>query len=362
MSNTKTVLFAAHDMGGARVIAPVVDACRAAGHRIAIVEQGPARGMLKGVAVIVIDAHEETKDVPSIMNDLSPAVVVTGTSASATLEHSLWAAARGQGVPSVAILDASINLATRFRRPQSFTSKPDVICVIDAESRRELEQQDDINSRIEVVGQPHLEMVGGRIGRSEELNSVSGRFVFFSEPIVVEPGEKHPIGFEQFSVAESIVSGLVGQEGVTLVIKPHPNETAQVWRDWIARTKTPDGIKIELGTGDALTLMAGAQGVLGMASMALIEAALAGIPALSLQPGRTYCPNPRIDSDAAIGLVTDPGKVIGSIRDFADAARANSRVSPTEKNPFAGSVERVMGVIDDMMDAVSVALIRETKS
>ena len=312
--------------------------------------------------MIGVSSHEETEDVPGIMNDILPAVVVTGTSASATLEHSLWAAARGQDVPSVAILDASINLATRFRRPQSFTSMPDVICVIDAESRRELETQDDINSRIVVVGQPHLENVGGRIGRSEELNGGSGRLVFFSEPIVVEPGEIHPIGFEQFGIAASIVSGLSGLDGVTLVIKPHPNESVQIWQDWIARTKTPEGIGLEIGSGDALALMAVAQGVLGMSSMALIEAALAGIPALGLQPGRSYCPNPRIDSDEGIRLVTDPEKVIGSVRDFADATRANMRLSPTEKNPFAGSLQRVMGVIDDMMDAVSAASVRETKS
>lgn len=347
MMSAPTLLFAAHDIGGGRVLVPVVEACRAARYRVAVMAQGPARQVLAGD----LSMPDSLGDVVRAMSDLGPVVAVTGTSAKAMLEHGVWAAARRLRIPSVALVDASINLLERFLRPADGGAQPDVIGVIDTQSRRALLALKQVSARIEVVGQPHLERVGEIVGAKRRLSRSRHRFVYFSEPIVDAPGGRHRVGFDQFSVLERALPGFADAGKTSLIVKPHPNENPDPWRHWLARVARPAGVSLSLGNGDALRLMADAQGVLGMASMALIEASLAGIPTLALQPGRSYCPNPRIDASPAIRLLTDPSTLGESTGRFVREAMADAGDHVLASHPFAGSTERVMQVIAEAIAA-----------
>ena len=351
MSRSATLLFAAHDIGGGRVLAPVAAAYRAAGHRVAVLADGPAREVLAGEGASGIASLGNHDDLARVLSDLRPAVAVTGTSATATLEHGVWDAARRLGIPSVAIVDAWINLSLRFRRTTDGGGQPDVICTIDDESRRELELLEEISARIEVVGQPHLERVADSVASRRRLPEAEARFVYFSEPMTQGPGEFHRVGYDQFTVVERLLPGLAGIDAVSLVIKPHPNESAQCWDDWLAGTTVAEEIRVSIATGDALDLMAEAHGVMGLASMALIESSLAGIPTLALQPARRYCPNRKIDANPAIWLVVDPSAIVESTRSFAQNAVAHAGAASAPPQPFAGSLDRLIRVIDTLIQA-----------
>lgn len=336
-----TLLFAAHDIGGGRVLASILGACRVVGHHVEVFAQGPA------LEVLASDCEPRlVNDVAEFLRKVRPAAIVTGTSGSSTLESDLWVEARRLGIASIAILDASINLTRRF-----IVSQPDVICVVDAASLRELMDFFDRSARIEVVGQPHLEQVAEIIERDLGQKSSQRVVVYFSEPIVKLLGEQHPVGYDQFAVASALLQSLAKIGELNLVIKPHPNEDIQPWRNWVADIEPPKGVQLGIAETDAFELMGGAACVVSMASMALIEAALAGLPALALQPNRRYCPNPWIDADSAITLVTDLSTLVETTRDFVTEALSKSVSDRPRAGNFAGSTDRIMGIISEIIES-----------
>lgn len=339
MSAGDAFLFVAHDLGGARVLTPIIEKYRENGHAIAVFARGPAREVLSNEGPGDADG-----DIETTLASTRPGCVVTGTSESATLEQAVWAEAHRRHVPAIAFLDASINLAKRFG-----PSLPDAIGVVDKTARQEMKSITGGKVRVEVVGQPHLERIVELIDRNRSQNGTKKKFVYFSEPYVAAPGEPHPIGYEQFGVAGQILAGFAGCVGITLEIKPHPNEDPQRWHDWRTNIEAPVGLELNITATDALTLMRHSAGVLGLGSMALIEAALAGIPVLALQPERTYCPNPALDGNAAIELVTDPDAVVDATRGFVRPIAEGTRSAPVAISPFAGSTTRAIRFIEDTL-------------
>ncbi|MEC9368533.1 MAG: hypothetical protein VX871_07550, partial [Pseudomonadota bacterium] len=279
----------AHDIAGGRVIAAMLKPCRDVGYEAAVCAEGPAFPVLAAEAAECLrqDWQEEMECAD---------VLITGTSASADYDSNGWNAARDRGVGSVAILDASINLATRFR-----LSQPDWICALDDASRIELERLPSRRAQIVVTGQPHLERIN-RLVREQSRPSDRPVLVYFSEPVVAESGRKNDIGFEQFGVAQALLQTLTAESQLTLLIKPHPNEDTSLWHRWLASVNRPANVQVEVTGHDAVALLGAASGGAGMASMALVEAATVGLPVLALQPGRSRVPNPLIDASENIEL------------------------------------------------------------
>ena len=348
MSGDRSVLFVAHDIGGGRVLAPVIEACEAAEYRAPIIAAGPAMGVLKNA----IGAPEATiparKDLDRFLSSQQPAAIVTGTSANASLEQDAWAAARELNIPSIAIIDAAMNYSARLRRSTGKTERPDVICVVDAESRRQVETQIEFSGRIEIVGQPHLEHVRRNVDWHRHDRARARQIVYFSEPIVAAPGERHPIGFEQFEVFGKALGGFAETVGMSLSVKPHPNEKIEQWQDWITHFDPPPQGSLSIVTHDALELMRASDGVFGMCSMALVEASLAGLPTLALQPARRYGPNPIIDESTLIMLETDPVALVETTKRFTRDIEAGAP-GAAPANPYLGSTARVMKVITQTM-------------
>lgn len=351
MTRSATLLFAAHDIGGGRVLASIAQACRAAGYRIATLAQGPAREVLAIDGATILPQPHDHDGFARALHDLRPAAAVTGTSVTATLDREVWDVTRRLGVPSVAIIDAPVNLAKRFHPPAGGMFEPDVICVVDEGSRRQLKTVEGLSARIVVVGQPHLERVGEMVRSRRRLSNSEIRFVYYSEPLSESPSEVHAVGYDQFTVLERLLPGLAEIAPVSLVLKPHPGESTRRWEKWLGRARAPKGVRLSVDAGDSIDLMAGAHGVIGLASMALIEAACAGIPALALQPDRRYCPSPLIDASPSIRVITDPSSLIESTRNFARDAIATAGTENPAAYPFIGSTERVMKVIYEVIGA-----------
>jgi hypothetical protein len=349
MPGAKSVLFVAHDIGSGRVLTPVAAACEAAGYQAPVIAVGPASAVLKNTVNASGSALPEPKDLGRFLSAQKPATIVTGTSASASLEQDAWAAARALGVPSIAIIDAAMNYSKRLERSTGKTELPDVICVVDAESQRQLSDLVEISTRIEIVGQPHLEHVGRKVGWHRHERRHPRQIIFFSEPIVAEPGERHRIGFEQFEVFGNALPGFAETVGMSLAVKPHPNEDVEQWQSWISHLDSPPQVTLSVTTQDALELMRQADGVFGMCSMALVEASLAGIPALALQPARYYVPNSIIDESTSIMLETDPATLVETTRRFVRDIEAGA-LGSAPANPYLGSTARVMKVISQTLE------------
>ncbi len=331
------LLLAAHDPGGAQMIgAPVPELLRR-GHDVDFVAAGPAVKLWRNEGREVA-AIEGAADLEGAI-ERKPDAVIAATGFG-EVERAAWQWARRAGLRSLAAIDSWTHLLRRFEVTGGYDF-PDVVAVIDSDTEAAFRAEAPDAIDVAVVGQPHLE------AQTERLTAARGahRFdanaplmVFFSEPIIEDFGPRAR-GFDQFQVFELAMQALAdaAPQGLRVVVKPHPRETMERWRDLVAKAGGFDGFQVELAAETAESLLKSADGVIGMTTMVLLEAHLARIPVLSLQPGGTGLVNPIIDRAAAAvmdpsaiaakmaGLISRLGSeapVDGSFRAILDGARS----------------------------------------
>lgn len=299
------LLFAAHDPGGANLLLAVMAAARAAGHRLSLAPAGPAETIWRAAGEVKMETMGDEED--GVMLDrLVPDLVITGTSFGGYDRH-LWLLARARGIGSLAAIDAWTNLQRRFAGPDGDDGQPDALCVFDEGMRDEILAGGWCRSQLYVTGQPHLQAVTQRLKLARRARRPAGRPViaFFSEPVHQDHGGVATVGYDQFTTIDAIVAELDGAPPLTLLVQPHPREDPNEWRAWRAG-KGGGPVMITIGDGAAEAVLAGCDAVLGMTSMVLVEAALAGIPALAVQLGRRRVDNPLLDRLGGVGVVTEP--------------------------------------------------------
>lgn len=262
------LLLAAHDPGAAQALLAGMPELRRRGHDVRLTAAGPA--------LAIWGAAGET---PGAV-DLAVDAVVTGTSFHADFDCELWRRARAAGRPSVALVDGWTNLERRFAGDH-----PDLVLLAGPAELPGI--------RTRVIGQPHLELAGAALRRARAGRAANPvpLVAFFSEPVDVDyPGECSP-GYDQHSVHRAVAAAL--PRGCRLVVQPHPREDRAAWA----------GADL---AGATAALLGEADLVVGMTSAVLLEAALAGIATLAVQPGRTRRLNPVLEDIAAIPVVTEP--------------------------------------------------------
>lgn len=316
------LLFAAHDPGGANMLAPVMAGARRRGHRVSAAGFGPAAVLWKKAGEAMTAPHGDDEEIlAAVLDGLGPDLVVTATG-FADVERSLWRLARRRGIPSVAAIDSWTNLRRRFAGPGGETVEPDALCVVDEGMRDQVRGEGWCRARLHVTGQPHLETVVGRLRRRRAGLIPSGAplLAFFSEPLRSDYAGCGP-GFDEAGVIKDLVAGLTGQGPLSLVVQPHPRDDRRALGAAVKRIATAADVAVRMGNEDTETLLATCGGVVGMTSMVLIEAALAGIPVLSLQPGRTHAINPGIEATEGIRVVTKRAETGAALAAFMDAVR-----------------------------------------
>lgn len=284
------IALAAHDPGGAAVLVAAAPVLRARGHGFLWLPSGPATRLWREAGEYAPAPMDAPAAAAAIARAL-PGLLLTGASFLDDFERKLWFDARRLRIPSFAVLDSWSNLELRFTPAKGFSEQPDVLGVIDERTRKQITDEGWCRARLFVVGQPHLAARTERLKRRRRRRPSGGgkRIVFFSEPIEEDYG-RAARGFTQFEVATLAAEALAGSPGIVMDVKPHPREVESDWRDWLAQTPNA-----RLAVEDTETMLAAADGVLGMTTIVLIEATLVGIPALSLQPGRPKILNPVLE-------------------------------------------------------------------
>ncbi|MEK7246397.1 MAG: hypothetical protein AAB223_10310, partial [Pseudomonadota bacterium] len=240
------------------------------------------------------------------------------------------------------VLDSWSNLEFRFTPAEGSAEQPDALGVIDDDTRAQIAAKGWCRARIFVVGQPHLAARTERLRRRRRRrpSGSAKRIVFFSEPIIVDYGPTAR-GFTQFEVATLAAQALAGSPGIVMDVKPHPREADADWRDWLARTPNA-----RLAAEDTETLLAAADGVLGITTIVLIEATLAGIPALSLQPERPEILNPALEE--MVQVVARRGEAIAAVRAWLEGLDRPVRPSPRGGELLDGA-ERLVAAAEEIL-------------
>jgi hypothetical protein len=338
------LLYAAHDPGGALMIGAAVPELVRRGHTMQFVAAGPAVKLWRGEG-------REVVEFTGIEDFMSPAglaadAVVVGTGFGG-FERAAWQWARRSGPRSLAAIDSWTHLMRRFETPQG-RDFPDVVAVIDTDLEAEFSAAVGSSVEIAVVGQPHLEAQTIRLRKTRAARRRENggpALVFFSEPIIEDFGP-HARGFDQFQVFETFARALGGSgaKTVSLTVKPHPREALDRWRTLVERMTRETAVPMALSGATAEKLLADADGAIGMTTMVLLEAHLAQVPLLSLQPGRTRVANPVIER--VTDAIADAARLPAAVTAFLAQLGTVPRVTAELEAALHGAVARFADAVE----------------
>lgn len=332
MTRHRKIISVAHDPGGARAVFPLLQMLQENGYPVLAIAAGPAREIaaeeFSGIPQLRLEDEVSAADLLRVLNDNAASLLISAAGLYNRIEHTTRRAARGAGVPVVAVLDWWCFFGERFRRRsgsgQFENSRPDLVLALDETSRADLIAEGFDPGEILVTGAMNLESSARRLAiHSSHRGDLRSRFgvaadadcaVFFSEPYI-RASDGLPwdgdggyfnaagdpiLGYTAGGMLEEVVGALAQcyDDGkvTVLLVKPHPMEHVPSLQEVVRKYSAP-GIKIRLvENSDPLELCAAGDVFFGMTSIVLIEASLSGKPVLSVQIGL-----PDADKDAFIG-------------------------------------------------------------
>lgn len=271
----------------------------------------------------------------------------------------LWRNARQNKVPSVAILDSWQYYEERFKQNGKFIL-PDKICVMDEFAKKEMLGKGFPSNSIVVTGQPYFETIANiykKITKREReavlkrlgVESSSYIITFVSEPIIEDRFSR---GYTQVTIFEEVIKALrlIAQEhkkkNFTLILKRHPRDDRQILDKYISSCSLPSNIKLVIADDIVPQFLISASSVIiGMASMFLIESAVAGKPYISVQIGLST-EDPFVLSRKKIcRAVLSSRELLKVLRKHVIGEKMHYREFIPEKN----AVERILKVIEGML-------------
>ena len=211
--------------------------------------------------------------------------LVTGTSHYEPFDDLLWRAARVTGTPTLAAIDYWSNLARRFP-----TIRPDSIGVIDP--AQEADARKIGFEDVVITGHPSLVAIQPVPPRSAG-NAVSVLFVSERIAADVAEGVNDSYGFDETDsfrlVMEAAESAAAAGQPVELTVKFHPYNDADAFCDAVGAGGLSDRVNLTWveGRQPIAPLIKASDIIVGISSVALVEASLMGRVVISVQPGLT---------------------------------------------------------------------------
>lgn len=311
MENFQMVAVA-QDPGGAEALVPVVKAFLGKGSSVSLLATRHALDIFSRERLAAASCDDkglfslkEWVDFSSKwLTERKPQLVLTATSLGAGLGKGFIRAAHHRRIPCVTVLDSWTHYRERFVEEGEELSEevlPTLLTVMDPWCMSELVQIGFPAARGRVAGQPAFDQFArwisseaaqkerARVRRLLGVGQGQQLILFFSQPIleVAEPSDLRGYrGYNEFQVVRLLRESLRDlSKPVKLVVKLHPREDPGKYRDLAM-----EGVLLVPGSGEmggADQLIAAADLCTGMASIALVKAAVAERKVLSLQPGLT---------------------------------------------------------------------------
>lgn len=283
--------------------------------------------------------HEVTQfnDALCLLEQIRPDALLCGTSVNGRDDEKTFiSAARQLGVPSVAVLDFWSNYAARFttRPPDGpFDALPDVITVMDECAAEDLRGIGIDAKSIHITGQPAFDRLHEEappLSKRAELRTRIGcpserhLILFASQPcseIATKAGYA-VLPYDERDIVQTFCEEIKAHPAANelfLWIRPHPRELP-------GKFAQHDSSCIYAGmAGDSVLAQHAADGVAGMCSVFLLEAALIGKSVLSLQPGETG-PSPLPLDRLRLGTACLDKNIRPAIRQWLDQWHGITRV------------------------------------
>jgi len=288
------LMLCATDAGGARNVAPIAAVAGANAFVLASLATAPLFAEY-GIAARVGDASSAA-ECGTLIDRLRPRAIVCGTTRYPGPERFLTIGARARSVPTIAVLDEWFGYRTRFFADgDGENCLTDIVCCPDESARHEAMAEGLPADRLRVTGSPSLSALADRISEFTcapppmpicwAKSRVGERLLFLSENHVLDygtgpeqPGGLGPwLGYTERDVRTTLARLLADTATRYQVVeKLHPGADhvpAPAAPGWHVVFKEP-----------LWSYLWHADIVIGMRSMALLEAALMGHRPLSFQP------------------------------------------------------------------------------
>lgn len=300
------IVAVAGDPGGAAALGPVLaELAGRAEVRVQALAYRQARSVWKrqGLAYQELPESLTPAAADKLLAHPQAALLLTGTSVNGVdLEKKFFAAARQRQVPSLAVLDFWSNYRRRFADGNGpLPPVPDRIAVMDQRARDEMIAAGFEAARLCVTGQPAFDALpacranftSARRAALRRRWGASGEdavVLFASQPLASlygsTPDNPRYLGYCEHSVLEALIRALERiaprcGRAILLVIRPHPREKRA---DLERHCSSSIRVRVE-DAGEAREAALAADLVAGMTTVLLLEAALMGCAAVSLQPG-----------------------------------------------------------------------------
>jgi len=378
------VIASSSDPGSARALIPVLRELGRRGASVHALVSGPSVNIF-GEELAHLPAQSvpdgiTIREVSRFLLKNRANVLLTGAGAYNQIEHTCRLAARIVQIPSIAILDYWFEYEARFHRThdgKTVESYPDIVCALDNLSKEGLLSAGLKSEQIVVTGGPNLEETLHWWEDVDSDRSAAFRvkygvaaselaFVFFSEPYYATPqglpltgpgglfrDDGTPVfGYTAPEILKMVITSLMSaslqaRRRVHLLVKPHPLEwhealRLQVMQAQSARLKTD-----LLDEAHPKELMAASDVVIGMSSIALLEAALVGKLTLSVQVGlrQTRSLDPCIGN--ALGYTVPVFDSVTLDRIISSICRGTARLrpKPDRRLNLSGAAERVADLV-----------------
>jgi hypothetical protein len=290
------ILLFVEDPGAANMVLDLPAAIAAHGHRALLLAGGHAIQYLADREV-VFRAVSADIDADSLLDDICPRIVVTGTSENPdSLGLALNDAARRRRLPSIGLVDMSCNADRRFRGHTNlvFAHAPDYLVVPDSTTHDAFMKLGFTPDHVALLGHPQYDRVWRRRHELEagpnRPSRPRPRWVFVAEGFdLLAPAASrrsadytlHGRGDTDWRtgiVLEEILDAVARfSPRPEIMVRPHPKTTHDNFTQWAPEIVFDDA-------PDPLPALWDAEAVLGMSSMLLVEAAILGRPVLSILP------------------------------------------------------------------------------
>lgn len=359
----KKILLCATDAGGARNLSSLLYT-QDKGFTPLLVVSDEMLPLFDTRGIRVIESKDINSEMAAVdlLKEVSPVAVVCGTTRYLSPERLLIVAARDLGIKSVVILDEWFNYYLRFQgKDGELSCLPDIICCQDEQARREAAAEGIPLDRLFVTGSPSLSILTFKADKflteppalPEFIkNKVKPVITFLHETHSVDYGSKpgesgllgKSIGYTEHTVRQDIFDTLrkIGKS-CTVIEKLHPgysgNELTPLCDAIVEWTTVP---KVDL-----LPLLWYSDLVIGMRSMALLEAVILRCRSISYQPNLT---GPQTCTAVRLNLTKSIYDINGLYHWFTEhiSIKPKSQDGLIKRLPFVRE-----DVIQNIMDLIS---------
>jgi hypothetical protein len=356
------ILCIAGDPGGTRTLSAVIAELIQRGVDVQLVGYRQAIGIMAehGLPVAFCD-ESMAENAAQHLRDWAPDLLLASTSINGQdYEKRFIQAARSIGLPSIGVLDFWANYRGRFstQPPDGpLNAVPDLITVMDDKAVDDMVHDGIARECMIVTGQPafdELYLPSDVPSVRRQVREAIGcaqddlLLIFASQPFTDVSAETgfRTVPFDEMEVLELFLQSLRQTEAGSFArvwIRPHPREGASKFEPFC-------GPQVFVSsTFDRVQAIRAADAVTGMSSTFLFEAALLGLPVLSIQP-RQVGEGPIPLASQGLGEITKSAEECpAAVQRLLAACRlpAASR-TPGPGSPFRpGAAGRVADVVID---------------